>query len=537
METLKSQEISLINKNESEIIANYNQIFRQNRNKLVDIMEDIIHNYMRGFPITRVEDHVDSFLDEMQGMIQRQAREIAGKLYDNYRILINNLEKDAKNNIDRYLEGLNEILKGIDYTEANEIFKGFIRGVVGRLIMYCDPFSEITSYDIESMIDEMRHELNRYLAQEVSKMISEGAAKTREVLIANYQKTEENVKQYQLRNKEVSEEEIERFKPVITNNNYEIVNEDGKYYIKDLETSKKYKFTIKDEALILEGNKIVFLIDGDNQIFTNEATGKRVVSSVDRLTTTAKIKIGDKESVYERVITKTSAGYSFAYNGKVYTDEASMLIVVEDIKKEVPHYYEELLKDKDFSELVSRLEQKDKENTEIDVNKETGEIKINPDKLAELHQKFRIMGYELFEIEGEYYLKDLTTGEERKMVASKNKWGVGLEGLSPKELNITTNITFVGKNDIVHGMNKLQKGDMSLTFRSDSKFFSLTTGEKTYYIIKQPEGYKYIQIIDDKESAIEESEMLAILEEKMPYLAEHIEKSMVKEYETSGPIR
>lgn len=532
MNRLKIEEKSLTDESKIEIIDSYNEIFRLNRNRLVDLIDEIIHNYMSGFSTSKIEYIVDDFLDEMKQIVVRRARIIEDKLYENYRQLNKNLEsesKSKKDNINSYLRGLADIYnssKVSNHPEINEIYNEFIRTITRYLGFYFDPFADISQYKMESIIDDIYHDLRGKLAVFISQIIEAGDKKMLEVLTKNCQKTIASVEKYNARNKAITEDDIKPFLPVITQNNYQIIKKEGRYYIRDLKSGKDYQFTIEGANLTIEGNKIIFSTDGEKNVFNNKGKNKTIVTDKNSISYKHIIKKGNGipyDITYTWNITKSESGYIFTLNNKPLDNKLSMLETIDVIKAEAPKYYEQLLQDEQFRILLHELEENKKQQTEIEVDYNTNNVSINAGKMKEIKEKFKIIGYDLLEKNGTYYLKNLTTGEERKMVGSYKKWGIGMEGVPAEQFNVIMNFTINSGNHIEHGRNEFKNGNTKLTFRNSLKSFALYVGNVTYYIDKMPEGIKCQKKVGQGQvNSVNENEVFDILEVKLPYLADHL---------------
>lgn len=533
MYLLRRKGNALIEKNTETIIYNCNDILRQNRIGLVDLANGIINEYMRGFPISKIENITDNFLNEMQNLVKQQAQNIANKMHQNYEQLLKGIEDTKKEkSIYAYYESLNDTFKNIKFAGTDDLLKDFIRSIIRNITMYCDPFNDIDSSRFDIIIDNIRYALSRELNKQVLSIVKNSKIKIGEVIATNYQKTLENIKEYENRDKEITTNDIAKFMPVIDKSNYELIKEKEKYYIRDSSSLKKYPFTIDGEYLILEGNKILFIANNKTQGYTNKENGISIALTEQGLAISKTIKASCKtilkNHTYQRVITKTEKGYTFMYNEKEYRDKISMLVIAEEMEKEAPKYYQELLKDDLFKATIDDLKAYDKIESEIETDKKTGKISINPAKIDELIEKFYILGYELYSIDGEYYIKDLMTGEEHLAVPSKGCWGIGMEGVLSKDFNINTNITYVGENNITNGINEFNKGNMTVIFRNDLDAFFLYFKDGTYIIEKTEYGIKCRKQNGSKKNQITDEEMFEILNGKMPYLAKHLEEHIME---------
>lgn len=390
-------------------------------------------------------------------------------------------------NKDRIISEYQEILEEFTISSlwieeaVEDVINEFIYEFSKVILYYFDAFIEIDETRFFENLDELKNQAKRVCMQTSEQLFEDYQKQLKATKKFNVERIQKRLEDFKLIDKrtEINEVTIKRFEKIIKTAGFELVEEFGQWYVKDKKTNKQYEIELIENTLIVKGTKIGFSAT-DKPVDFNENPNKQTYYNHE---TQKSITIGHNQIIIkypkrEIQIYKNNQEYVFEYNKKTYSSLDAIAVIIEDLKKHSPFYYEELMKDPKFKEIVNKTIQYGEDTKEIYVDKKDGKIKVNPLTKEKVALKLKLFGFGLLEKEDGLYAIELSTNQEHKIMDDNGWFRIS----DIPDLSFCTKYMFVG-DDITTNYSQIEKGTNKLYINNLTQF-TLFDGKNNKYSIK-----------------------------------------------------
>lgn len=523
MDELKRR-LNQIQNNTTELIKDeYKSLLKHYYSRFSTRIKDTIQEEIIGISEYKLDDWIEEMLiDEIRIAGINKINKIHDVLEENALAVERELElgKNADNLLEAYEEIVSRIARRDDSEWLDEIINDFRRQITKKLLYYCDPFNGISQHNIESKIDNISYELRSRLRKLASDFIEEYKQMLKIELNKNIKQVRKIIDELYVE-KTLTEEELEEFTQKLDYSGYKLIQEDNKLYAENIKTGKivELKYNKRHKTLSSVDNSLGFQIT-KQQYQSVDMNTKRVVIVNDTSVITC-----DTNKKFQTAIVQKIEGYEFYYGYKKVTSMDEISIVIEKIKEQCPQYYNKLLDDPIFKEIVDKTKIYEEETREIYLDEQDGKVKINQKTKKTVLEKLRLFGYSAIEKDDGLYLIDLTTNEEHK-VEYRNGFCL-LPGLKAYEFNLCTDIHVVYEDKISLHHSKMKKGNTSIHIRPELSKYIIFIGDDMYSIKVTDNGLECnAKDKDNKPLDLTEAEILLRIKSEFPYVVEHLEQQL-----------
>lgn len=530
IQNFKKEGIRIQNNTAEEISEEYRNLLFEYQKKYFNQIISIVQQQIRGIPEYRMEEWIiDYLISDIKSEGNKEIRRMHAKLESEFETMTRNIQQNKSLSMsqEQYSESLNSIVRRSDHDWLFDISSEFIKQFKRKIENYYDVFHGISEYNFQRALDNMEIELKVILRKVNQQFIEEYQQILKKTINNNIQKINKNLENISIEEEKISEEYINSLNKILGYNDYELINENGKLYAKSNET----------------GNVVELIYDSFNQVIKAKdgSVGIQIkddkMISIDKTSNTTMIveplslELSNLKRQFKINVKHGLIGYDFCYGDKKVTDLGEIAAIIDSIKSKTPKYYEELLSNKEFQELITKLEQYEKEHEEIYVDKTDNKVKVNPKTKEFVSLKLKLFGYELLEKEDGLYVIDLKTQEEHKIKAFRT--GFGFEDKKAMELNFSTNLTVRTPNTIIPNNIEFHQENNSLFINENLTKFNIFIGNNSYKVEITEKGLSCTA--RDKNGEIifmSNKEILSTIAEVFPYVVEYIQRKLRQQVTT-----
>lgn len=510
-----------------EITEEYRILITEYRKKYFYQIIETIQSYLRGIPEYRIEEWIEEYLiSEMKSEGYRQFNKMHDSLeteFDSmYRSFSSN--RNIPRNIELYEESLNAIVRRTTPEWLEDLSTEFIQQITRKIEYYNMSFLGIDDRTLYRNIENISFELKGTLRRINNQFQEEYAQMIKSEIKKNTREIENNMHSIKINNQEIPQEYISNIQRILNYQGYRLIKHNDKTYIQDKTTQEMFEVTYDSNYNVIKttNGNLGIKIQGDSTTIVD--INKNNMMSRDMIN----FEMSNSKRQFRIKITQGFVGYEFEYGNKKITDLAQISAIIDSIKTKVPSYYEELLKDKDFQQLSSKLDQYEKDHQEIYVDKTDNRVKVNPQTKETVAFKLRLFGYDLQEKEDGLYAINLKTQEEHKIKAFSN--GFGFEDKKAYELNFNTDLTIRTPDVIIPNHIEFHQGQNNLFVDRNLTRFNVFIGNTAYKIEITDKGI--IATARDKDNQLlfmSDTEILNAIKVVFPYVEEYIQSKTNKQ--------
>lgn len=510
-----------------EITEEYRILITEYRKKYFYQIIETIQSYLRGIPEYRIEEWIEEYLiSEMKSEGYRQFNKMHDSLeteFDSmYRSFSSN--RNIPRNIELYEESLNAIVRRTTPEWLEDLSKEFIQQITRKIEYYNMSFLGIDDRTLYRNIENISFELKGTLRRINNQFQEEYAQIIKSEINKNTREIENNMHSIKINNQEIPQEYISNIQRILNYQGYRLIKHNDKTYIQDKTTQEMFEVTYDSNYNVIKttNGNLGIKIQGDSTTIVD--INKNNMISRDMIN----FEMSNSKRQFRIKITQGFVGYEFEYGNKKITDLAQISAIIDSVKTKVPSYYEELLKDKDFQELSSKLDQYEKDHQEIYVDKTDNRVKVNPQTKETVAFKLRLFGYDLQEKEDGLYAIDLKTQEEHKIKAFSNSFG--FEDKKAYELNFNTDLTIRTPDVIIPNHIEFHQGQNNLFVDRNLTRFNVFIGNTAYKIEITDKGIRATaRDIDNQLLFMSDTEILNAIKVVFPYVEEYIQSKTNKQ--------
>lgn len=437
----------------------YRTLLTEYRKKYFYQIIDTIQSHLRGISEYHIEEWIEEFLiSNMKSEGYRQFNKMHASLeteFDSmYRSI--NANTNIERTIEEYQESLNYITRRTNLDWLEDLSKEFIQELKRKIEYYSISFLGLDDRMLERTIQNMASELNGTIRRVNHQFEEEYQQIMKNAIKKNCEDIASKMQSINLKNNKIPKEYFGHLEQILNYNGYQLLEENEELYIQDKTTQKIHAVTFDSRNNVIKNADETFGIQITGDRLTLLDIPKNTVISRDSIS----FEMSNLKREFRINITQGFIGYEFEYGGKKVTNLTEISAIIDSIKTKVPSYYEELLKEKDFQELMVKIEQHEKDNEEIYVDKTTNQVKLNPQNKEKATLKLKLFGYDLQEKEDGLYAIDIKTQEEHKIKTFTNSFG--FEDKKAHELNFNTNLTIRTSNIIIPNNIEFHQGKNDL---------------------------------------------------------------------------
>lgn len=366
----------------------YENMLEEQKKYLYKNITSIIQKHIRGISPTEIESLIDRyFLIDLKYHGRETINNLCEALTNDITQVIKNFKnKDKKENLKRYFEYMNPTIRKNQMDWLYEITNQFTKQITQKISIHSSPFQGILDNNLKRNIDNLNQELEQFFKSYQDKFNEEYKPLLKEFTENNKTQITNLITEIDLSNKKI--ESLQMYSTIIELSNYDLLQEDNKYYAKDKSTGELAELTFKDGMLISKDNQIRYRVDNQNKR-VGHYNGKTKTSILvhNGLITLMPPKKENESTQnvisFKKEITKkgntVENNYFFYYNLKLINEPEKLKSVIEKIEKYAPGIHEKLILDKDFIRLQNEM------NTKLNkkILEETSNIQTNEPKPME----------------------------------------------------------------------------------------------------------------------------------------------------------
>ena len=355
----------------------YEIMLEEHKKYLYKNITSIIQKHIKGISPTEIESLIDRyFLIDLKYRGRETIDNLCEDLIiDITQVIKNSKNKDKKENLRRYFEYINPTIRRNQIDWLYEITNQFMKQITQKISIHSSPFQGISDNNLKRNIDKLNQELEHFFKSYQDKLNEEYQPLIKEFIENNKTQITQLITEIVLSNKKT--ESLQMYSAIIELSNYDLVQEDNKYYAKDKSTDELTELTFKDGMLMSVDNQIRYRVDSENKR-VGHYNGKTKTSILihNGLITIMppKKENQSKEDTISFKKEKTKKGttvendYYFYYNLKLIKDFDKLKIAFEQLEKYAPGIYSKLVSDKDFTRLLNEINKK-VDNSSLENNK------------------------------------------------------------------------------------------------------------------------------------------------------------------------
>ena len=350
----------------------YEIMLEEHKKYLYKNITSIIQKHIRGISQTEIESLIDRYflIDLKYRGRETIANLCEGLTTDITEVIKNSKNKDKKENLRRYFEYINPTIRRNQMDWLYEITNQFIKQITQKISLHSSPFQGISDNNLKRNIHNLNQELEHFFKSYKDKFNEEYKQYVKEFTENNKEQITNLITEIESSNKKT--ENLQMYSAIIELSNFDLIQEDDKYYAKDKSTDELVELTFKDGMLISKDNKIRYRVDAENKR-VGHYNGKNKTSILvhNGLITLMlpKKENQPKEDIISFKKDKTKKGdilennYFFYYNLKYIKDPEKIKIAFEEIEKYAPGIHSKLIVDKDFIRLTNEMNAKLKKSS------------------------------------------------------------------------------------------------------------------------------------------------------------------------------
>lgn len=342
----------------------YEIMLEEHKKYLYKNITSIIQKYIRGISPTEIESLIDRyFLIDLKYRGRETIDNLCEDLIvDITQVIKNSKNKDKKENLRRYFEYINPTIRKNQIDWLYEITNQFMKQITQKISIYSSPFQRISDNNLKRNIDNLNQELEHFFKSYQDKLNEEYQPLIKEFIENNKTQITNLITEIDLSNKKT--ESLQMYSAIIELSNYDLIQEDNKYYAKDKTTGELLELTFKDGMLISKDNQIRYRVDSENKRVGhyNGKTKTSILVHNGLITVMPPKKENEsKQNVISFKKERTKKGtavennYYFYYNLKLIHEPEKLKIAFEQIEKYAPGIHNKLISDKDFTHLLNEI--------------------------------------------------------------------------------------------------------------------------------------------------------------------------------------
>ena len=341
----------------------YEIMLEEHKKYLYQNITSIIQKHIRGISQTEIESLIDRyFLIDLKYRGRETIDNLCEALImDITQVIKNSKNKDKSENLRRYFEYINPTIRRNQMDWLYEITNQFTKQITQKLSLHSSPFQEISNNNLKRTINNLNQELEQFLKSYQNKFNEEYKQYVKDFTENNKQQITNLIKEIELSNKKV--ESLKMYSAIIELSNFDLIQEDNKYYAKDKSTNELVELTFKDGMLVSKDNKIRYRVDNANKTVGHYNERNKVIISIYKgliMLTLLKTEKNLKENTIQ--FKKDKNNYFFYYNSKLIKTPEKLKLALEQIEKNAPSIYSKLIADKDFIRMQNEMNAKLKES-------------------------------------------------------------------------------------------------------------------------------------------------------------------------------
>ena len=364
----------------------YEIMLEEHKKYLYKNITSIIQKYIRGISPTEIESLIDRyFLIDLKYRGRETIDNLCEDLIvDITQVIKNSKNKDKKENLRRYFEYINPTIRKNQMDWLYEITNQFMKQITQKISIYSSPFQRISDNNLKRNIDNLNQELEHFFKSYQDKLNEEYQPLIKEFIENNKTQITNLITEIDLSNKKT--ESLQMYSAIIELSNYDLIQEDNKYYAKDKTTGELLELTFKDGMLISKDNQIRYRVDSENKRVGhyNGKTKTSILVHNGLITVMPPKKENEsKQNVISFKKERTKKGtavennYYFYYNLKLIHEPEKLKIAFEQIEKYAPGIHNKLISDKDFTHLLNEINASVEKTQNIQTNEHKTIIQTN----------------------------------------------------------------------------------------------------------------------------------------------------------------
>lgn len=462
-----------------DLTEEYQKLLDSYRQKYINQIIEVVQEYLRGIPESYLEQWIEeNLISNAKSTGTRQIAKIYESLAPEFDALLRHIQTNANTdqNIKEYKDGLNYIMRRQGLGWLEDLRMEFIRTLQRKIDNYNFAFMGIDDRRLENALDNISSELKSAIRRLDNRFEEEYQELMARVMKNNATKIYDNLQQLNNQKQEIPKHYFALVNRALEYNGYQLIEENEKLYIKEKQSNQVVELVYDSQTDIFKAydNSLGIKIQGDLVLLVDRNKNTRMITD-SMMLETANLK-GD----FKIKISRSFTGFEFEYGGQKITNLTEISAIVHAVKSKLPGYYEELLQNKDFQELISQLEEHDKQQEEIYLDEQDNKVKVNPKNKELVALKLQLFGYQLVEKNEELYVIDLKTNQEHKIKAFNNSYG--FEDQNAIDLHFNTNLTIRTPNNIIPNNIEFHQGKDDLVINSNLTKFNIYIGKSSYVI-------------------------------------------------------
>lgn len=356
----------------------YEIMLEEHKKYLYKNITSIIQKHIKGISPTEIESLIDRyFLIDLKYRGRETIDNLCEDLIiDITQVIKNSKNKDKKENLRRYFEYINPTIRRNQIDWLYEITNQFMKQITQKISIHSSPFQGISDNNLKRNIDNLNQELEHFFKSYQDKLNEEYQPLIKEFIENNKTQITQLITEIELSNKKT--ESLQMYSAIIELSNYDLIQQDNKYYAKDKSTGELTELTFKDGMLMSVDNQIRYRVDSENKRVGHYNGKTKIIISIYKeliMLTLLKTEKNLKENTIQ--FKKDKNNYFFYYNSKLIKTPEKLKLALEQIEKNAPSIYSKLIADKDFIHLLNEMNIKlEKNSLEKIQNIQSNESKI-----------------------------------------------------------------------------------------------------------------------------------------------------------------
>ena len=348
MENLELKGKQIQNHTAYEIEDEYQSLLIEYRRKYMHRIIDIIQEQIRGIPEHRIEEWIEEYLiGELKMTGARQNNQIASSLYTNFETMIRNSNQSLDMRYSKYIENLNEIGRKSHNDSIEDITQDFINIVIRRIEQYYDCFYGISDRNFENALENIKYELRPNIRRVSEEFQEEYQSMIKVALKNNQNKMEGWVLESKEKNTSIPEECLEQAERMLEYHDFELLRKENGLYIRNKDNNQVYEFTYNPEFKLFNSQSGLGI-----QIINGSMVGLNIDKDLVLVDNQTSLEISDMDRLAIIKVCPSQRGYDFYLDNKKIVDQEKINKIIQFIKIKCPGYYNKLLKDPDFAQLI-----------------------------------------------------------------------------------------------------------------------------------------------------------------------------------------
>lgn len=287
---------------------------------------------------------------------------LSEELFEKYTLISDKLSNETEDKSKLFNEYKEEIKKTLKINQMNWLDKvtgKFIDIFINEISTVLKRNSNIPDEKFDVLVNNLKKSLSNFFSQYEKKFNND---------YHNILKNFITQKLIQMKDLLNNTKKINQYSHIINLSNYELIEENNIFYVKDKSTSKKIELVLEDNSLKSKDNKIKFIIDEKHQGYINNETNIRIVihngiiknneSTTNETLITLLLPSQEIDVTREKQLisfSKNDNNYKFFYNYKQTNNVKVIKHMIEKIKQKATGIYNLLIKDPDFNQVLESI--------------------------------------------------------------------------------------------------------------------------------------------------------------------------------------